>query len=43
VLRRTLRSSFGASYKQGVKNPDFGHLERWLGLIAREQQFALTG
>jgi hypothetical protein len=29
--------------QQGVTPPEFEHLGRWLGLIAREQQLALTG
>lgn len=35
VVRRALMSD-------SAKLPDFGHLERWLGLLAREQQMALA-
>ncbi len=36
VVRRTLEH-------HDLKVPDFGHLDRWLGLLAREQELALTG
>jgi hypothetical protein len=35
VVRRALEH-------RDTKQPDFSHLERWLGLLAREQQLALT-
>jgi hypothetical protein len=35
VVRRRLQ-------EQGVTSPQFDHLERWLGLLAREQQLAIA-